>query len=63
MFLTYIILRIRIFLDSKEAASAIEYAIVAAMVGVILVAFITPVGARLKIIFNSILTGFGGTAL
>lgn len=63
MFLTYIILRIRLFLDSKEAASAIEYAIVAAMVAVVVVEFITPLGARVKIIFNSVLTGFGGTAL
>ncbi|WP_297842223.1 Flp family type IVb pilin [Pseudomonas sp.] len=63
MFLTYLIIRIRLFLNDRSGASAIEYAIVASMVAVILVAFITPVGARVKIIFNGILTAVGGTAI
>ncbi|MEB0041637.1 MULTISPECIES: Flp family type IVb pilin [unclassified Pseudomonas] len=63
MSLNYMMLRFKLFLEDKEAASAIEYAIVAAMVAVIAVAFIAPVGAEVKIIFNKVLVGLGGTAL
>jgi pilus assembly protein Flp/PilA len=63
MFLTYVILKIRLFLSSKEAASALEYAIVAAMVAVVAVLFMTNIGARVKIIFNQILVAMGGTAV
>lgn len=63
MFLTYIMIRIKLFIEDRAGASAIEYAIVAAMVAVVVVTFITPIGAKVKIVFNSILTGLGGTAL
>lgn len=51
----YVIAKARAFARSEEGASAIEYAIVVAMVAVVVVAFITPIGDRILAIFNSIL--------
>ncbi|WP_086794447.1 Flp family type IVb pilin [Pseudomonas sp. SCPG-7] len=62
MILEYLLLRLRSFLTSTEAASAIEYAIVVAMVAVVVVVFITPLGAKIFAIFNSVLVSLGGTA-
>lgn len=56
--LDYVIARARAFARSEEGASAIEYAIVVAMVAmvaVVVVAFITPIGERILAIFDSIL--------
>lgn len=58
----YLMARTRTFCKSEEAASAIEYAIVAAMVAVVVVVFVTPIGAKVLAIFNAILTELGGTA-
>jgi len=63
MFLNYLMIRIKLFLEDRSGASAIEYAIVAAMVAVVVVAFITPIGDQIKIIFNGILTGLNGKAV
>jgi pilus assembly protein Flp/PilA len=62
MILEYLIMRLRSFLASTEAASAIEYAIVVAMVAVVVVVFITPLGAKIFAIFNNVLVSLGGTA-
>lgn len=63
MLLTYLSSKIRTFVKDEEAASAIEYAIVVAMVAVVAVLFITPLSAEIKLIFNKILTTLGGTAV
>lgn len=44
------------FMKNKEAASAIEYAIVGAMVAAVIVTFITPIGDKVKAIFTTIST-------
>jgi len=62
MILEYLLTRARLFLKSEEGASAIEYAIVVAMVAVVVVVFVTPVGNKVLAIFNSVLTSLGGTA-
>ncbi|RON81799.1 MULTISPECIES: Flp family type IVb pilin [Pseudomonas] len=62
MILEYLILRLRSFLASTEAASAIEYAIVVAMVAVVVVVFITPLGAKIFAIFNNVLVALGGAS-
>lgn len=61
MLLEYVIARVRAFLGSTEAASAIEYAIVVAMVAVVVVVFVTPIGAKVYAIFSSVLTSLGET--
>lgn len=59
----YVITKARAFARSEEGASAIEYAIVVAMVAVVVVAFVTPLGDRVLAIFNNILTSLDGTAV
>lgn len=63
MLFQYLLLRARQFFDRTEGASAIEYAIVVAMVAVVVVAFVTPLGDRVLAIFNNILTNLGGTTV
>ena len=63
MSLDYLRAHARTFCKSDEAASAIEYAIVVAMVAVVVVAFVTPLGDRVLAIFNNILTSLDGTAV
>ncbi|MBC3270593.1 Flp family type IVb pilin [Pseudomonas sp. SWRI81] len=62
MIVANLLARWRMFLASTEAASAIEYAIVVAMVAVMVVLFITPLGTKVFDIFNSVLVSLGGTA-
>lgn len=63
MIFQYLMLRARLFLDRTDGASAIEYAIVVAMVAVVVVAFVTPMGAKVLNIFNNVLVALGGTAV
>jgi pilus assembly protein Flp/PilA len=48
------------FLRDEEGASAIEYALIAAMVAVALVFFVTPINERITAVFGQILTALGG---
>ncbi|SDS25354.1 pilus assembly protein Flp/PilA [Pseudomonas granadensis] len=63
MNLEYLMAKARLLFKSEEGASAIEYAIVVAMVAVVVVAFVTPLGDRVLAIFNNILTSLDGTAV
>ncbi|MDF2396395.1 MULTISPECIES: Flp family type IVb pilin [Pseudomonas] len=63
MILQYLWLRARLFFDRTEGASAIEYAIVVAMVAVVVVAFVTPLGNRVLAIFNNVLVALGGATV
>lgn len=49
------------FFKSEEGASGIEYAIIAAMVAVVIVTFSTPIGTAIRGTFMSICTGLGGS--
>lgn len=49
------------FLRDEEGASAIEYALVAAMVAVALIAFVEPINTAIKNIFTSIQNALTGT--
>lgn len=48
------------FMRDEEGASAIEYALLAAMVAVVVVSFVTPIGDAVKAIFQQIQTALGG---
>ncbi|MEO6676256.1 MAG: Flp family type IVb pilin [Pseudomonas sp.] len=63
MILEYLLLRARLFFNSTEGASAIEYAIVVAMVAVVVVVFVSPISTKVLNIFNAILVQLGGTAV
>lgn len=64
MFITQLYVRAYVsvlaFMKNREAASAIEYAIVAAMVAAVIVTFMTPIGDSVKGIFTKIQTGLTG---
>lgn len=65
MFLTQLYVsvytRIQSFLKDKEAASAIEYAVIVAMVALVLFAMVSPMGTAVKAQFNKIILALGGT--
>ncbi|PCR96481.1 Flp family type IVb pilin [Pseudomonas sp. FW215-R2] len=61
MSLDYLAARVRLFLKSDEGASAIEYAIVVAMVAVVVVVFVSPMGTKVYNIFSTIMTSLNGT--
>ncbi|TFF38990.1 Flp family type IVb pilin [Pseudomonas sp. RIT623] len=44
----------KVFLQSKEGASGIEYAVIAAMVAVVLAGFVDPISTQVKTIMNTI---------
>lgn len=44
------------FISNEEGASAIEYALLAAMVAIALVTFVTPINTAITTIFTSIQT-------
>ncbi|MBD8575470.1 Flp family type IVb pilin [Pseudomonas syringae] len=55
--------RVQRFLKDKEAASAIEYVLIAAMVAAVIVLFVTPIGTQVKVVLNDVLAALGGTRI
>lgn len=53
----------KLFAKRTEGASGIEYAIIAGMVAVALVAFVPSISGAIKAMFNTITAGIGGTAV
>jgi pilus assembly protein Flp/PilA len=60
MFLTKINAGAKRLIKNKDGASAIEYVIVAAMVAVVAITFITPVGDAISTKFQAIQDGLTG---
>ncbi|CAK13581.1 Flp family type IVb pilin [Pseudomonas entomophila] len=56
MLLQLILLHCKHFLQRKDGASGIEYAVIAAMVAVVLAGFVTPIGTEVSAIMTSIKT-------
>ncbi len=50
------------FLADEEGASAIEYALIAAMVAIALIAFVTPIRTAISAIFTNIQAALQTTA-
>lgn len=48
------------FLRDEEGATAIEYALIAALIAVVIVLSLTNLGQQLVVIFNKITTALGG---
>lgn len=63
MMMDYLVARVLLFFKRDDGASAIEYALLVAMVAVIIVTFVSPVGAQITVVFNKVLVALGGTAL
>lgn len=62
MFPTFLSALLRRFVKDEEAASAIEYAVIVAMVALVLFAMVTPMGSAIRARFNEIIVALGGTA-
>ncbi|KPA92642.1 Flp pilus assembly protein, pilin Flp [Pseudomonas asplenii] len=58
-FITRLYVQVQLFMSRKEGASGIEYAIVAAMVAVIIAGFTTDISTKIGNVFQSIKTGLG----
>jgi pilus assembly protein Flp/PilA len=56
MLLTKLYIHCKLFLQSKEGASGIEYAVIAAMVAVALAAFVTPISDQVTALMTKIQT-------
>lgn len=48
------------FLRDEEGATAIEYALIAALIAVVIATALSPIGARIAVIFGNILKALGG---
>jgi pilus assembly protein Flp/PilA len=55
----YVSALIRRFVKNEEAASAIEYALIIAMVALVVIPFVTPIGAAITSKFTTIKTQLG----
>jgi pilus assembly protein Flp/PilA len=51
---------IKRFLRDERGATAIEYAVIAALIGMAIVAAIQPIGATLSATFGNVSGGLGG---
>jgi pilus assembly protein Flp/PilA len=60
MFLTKLTAGTQRLIKNKDGASAIEYVIVAAMVAVVAIGFVSPIGDALKTKFQEIQNGLEG---
>ncbi len=48
------------FLRDEEGATAIEYALIATLIAVVIAVALSPIGTRISVIFGQILTALGG---
>lgn len=62
-FVRYLYVRYQLFMTRTEGASAIEYALIIAMVALVVITFVTPLGNSVKGTFNKVVTALGGTAV
>ena len=61
MSITSIFIKAKLFFESEDGASGIEYAIVATLVAVVLAFFAAPISTEVTEIFEKICTGIGAT--
>lgn len=50
------------FLNDEEGVTAIEYALIASLIAVVIIAAVTATGTRVCATFNRVVTALGGTA-
>ncbi|MBV6754755.1 Flp family type IVb pilin [Pseudomonas chlororaphis] len=49
--------KLQMFFQEKDGASGIEYAILAAMIAVVIAGFVTPIGSKIFAVFTSVAGG------
>ncbi len=52
-----------LFFKRTDGVSTIEYAVIIAMVVVVIITFVTPLGAVVKSTFNTVIVALGDTAI
>jgi pilus assembly protein Flp/PilA len=62
MFLTKLNTGAKRLIKNKDGASAIEYAIIVAMVALVLFSMVTPMGSAIRAQYDKIVVAMGGTA-
>ena len=50
------------FMQDESGATAIEYGLIAAQIAVVIISAVTALGETIKVKFNEVVTGMGGTA-
>lgn len=50
------------FINDEEGVTAIEYALIAALIAVVIIAAVSATGQRVCTTFNAVVTALGGTA-
>lgn len=50
------------FMNDEEGVTAIEYALIASLIAVVIILAVTATGARVCATFNSVAVALGGTA-
>ena len=50
------------FMQDETGATAIEYGLIAALIAVVIISAVTALGETIKVKFNEVVTGMGGTA-
>lgn len=58
-FITRLYVQVQLFIQRKEAASGIEYAIVAAMVAVVIISYSTEISTKIGNVFKGVSNGLG----
>jgi len=53
---------VQAFIADENGVTAIEYGLIAALVGVAIVGAVTGLGTELKVTFNKVVTSMGGAA-
>lgn len=53
--------KVKAFTQDKEAATAIEYAVIAGLISIAVLTAATPIGARIGVLMNTIKTAIGAT--
>ena len=63
MVIPFLRAKLREFVRNESGATAIEYALIAGLIAVFLVAVLGGLGGTLKTTFNSVITALGGSAV
>ena len=58
-----IVSAVKTFVADENGSTAIEYGLIASLVGVVIVAVVTGLGTQLKAVFNKVVVGLGGATI
>lgn len=53
--------KVKVFIQDREGATAIEYAVIAGLISIAVLLAATPIGAKVKELMDSVKTAMGAT--